>query len=189
MARLEGFRREAGTARGYVTPTGERVSYRQYRALLKTAGRVEPLDLATLANRRVKQAAYNDVVKRAVERKRDQIEKAIEFAEEMGEDETVEDLQDELRTLKSATMKSAEFKDALQTIKRRPPKNSTPAERFEFEQSKKDALVLLGRRNGIPDWVPVGMSDRKRSGSLRKGRVAGAIRAATRGRNTRSSKG
>lgn len=192
-ARLQGFRREQGTARGYINAQGQRLSYRQYRNLLKTANAVQPLDLAGLANRRVKQGEYNDVVKRAADRRRKELEASLKAVRKAGDTNAAAALETDLRRVKSGIMKSEQFKADLALVKSHLPKSSTPAERFAFEQTKKDALTRLGRREGLPDWVPVGLSDKRRAGKLRRDRIDNAIRVATRpsragGFNTRGSK-
>jgi hypothetical protein len=185
MARLQGFRRERGSGRGYIGPNGERISYRQYRNLLEREGAVQRLDPVELANARRRQRAFNDIINQMAKVRSRALEHAIENAEELGDDEAAEELRSELRHVKIEAIKSPSRKEALTDLK-------TFAHRKDAEgmERTKLALIALGRREGIPDWVPVGGSDRFRSGKLRRDRIPQRLRPRGRGNfNTRLSKG
>jgi hypothetical protein len=194
-ARLPEFSRERGSARRYINAvTGEALSYRQYRNLLSAADLVEPLDLATLANRRRKRTIYLDQVEQAIKAPRERILNAIERAEEVEDEEAIDEYKAALRTLKSNVMKSPDFKDA-----RRQLVDKDIWDKLNNTE-KRRVLKTLGRGSSIPDWVPVGESDGYRAGRIyqnKNGRVVhqrfGSVSEATRARrtggfNTRGSK-
>lgn len=166
--RLVGYRRLPGAARRYVAPSGQQLSYRQYRATLEREGAVRRLEAADLANRRRQQRQFNDIVNQMAKVSRaaldsaiEETERQIEIAEEIGFDEQAEALQDDLadllsqrRTVKSRAIKSQSRKEALADLKRfHHPKS--PADELRLRQ----ALKTLGRREGVPDFFPVGSYD------------------------------
>ena len=181
-----------------MTPDGEVISYRAYRNRLAAAQLIQPLDPVRLANARHARRQFQNIVKTIYNQRKEVIEAQIEFAEEMGDDEEADDLRKQLKTLKSEIIKSPERKNALQTLKDNVHKDD-PASL----QATKDALAALGRRNGIPDWVPPGASDKFRVGTLRRDRLPKKFEAYKQtpsyistarprrsgGRNTRASKG
>lgn len=173
-AKLPEFRRVPGPARRYETLGGATVSYREYRKRLEAAGKVERLGPVELANRRRSQRAFNDIVSQMVKVRREALSNAIENAEEMGDDDTADELRDELRTIKSRVIKAPERKEALKTLARtsKRGKREIVGGRLRYknpadELAAREALIALGRREGVPDWVPVGFSDRARSGRIR----------------------
>lgn len=185
-AKLPGFRREAGSARGYISPEGDRLTYRQYRSELVKQGLVQPLQPTQLANARRKQRAFNDIINQMADVRRRALEHAAELAEELGDEEEAEDLREQMRTVKREAIRSPERKDALQTLKeaatheRTSGKGGRPRRIKDPEQEARvrQALEVLGRREGIPEWVPVGGSDKFRAGKMRKPRGgAGGQRA------------
>lgn len=177
---LPGYRREPGTARGYISPTGERISYRQYRADVTAADLVTHLDAVDLANARRKQTAFNDIINQMAKVRRRSLDNVIENATAAGDPELAAELAEERRTLKSQLIKSDARKEALRDLKKFGHGDSA-----EARERTKLALIALGRREGVPDWVPVGGSDRFRSGKLRRDRIPASMRAT----GTRRSKG
>ena len=164
--RLAGYKRFPGAARQYVTPDGEVISYRAYRNRLSAAELIQALDPVRLANARHARRQFQNIVNTIFNQRKEELEARIEYAKEIGDDEEAEALQDELRTLKSDIIKSPERKNALKQLTANAHKKD-PASM----QATKDALVALGRRGGIPDWVPPGLSDKFRHGTLRRGRI------------------
>lgn len=165
-ARLAGFQRRPGTAREYVTPEGEVISYRQYRRrLVETPGGVRPLGPVELANVRRKRQAFKNIIDQIAKVRTAAIDQRIEIAEELGDEEEAEDLRAERRTVRREAIKSPTRKAALKELKR-----YGHARDAEGQARAKEALTALGRREGIPDWVPVGASDRYRAGQLRRPR-------------------
>lgn len=184
-SRLGGYRRLAGSSRRYLAPSGETISYREYRARIEAANLRRPLDVIALANRRRSQRRFNDIIdqmskvrRRALEIEIENYERAIADAEEIGDDDQAEYLLGELedvrrqhRTVRSQAIKSPSRKEALRTLKENAHPHGPggrPREMTQADELKvREALIALGRREGIPDWVPVGFSDRRRSGRLR----------------------
>jgi|SRR5579863_3259551 len=176
-SRLGGYRRLPGLARRYRSPSGEVISYRQYRTLLERSNLVHRLSAAELANARRRQRSFNDIVSQmakvrgraldnALENTRAQMDAAIAA----GENDVAADLatqlmqlEDQRRTVKRAAIKSPSRKEALAELKRyHHPK--TPAD----EMKLREALTILGRREGIPEWFPVGSYDRVTKLQFRK---------------------
>lgn len=175
VAKLPGFRREAGSGRGYITPEGDRISYREYRNRLEGLGLVERLEPLELANQRQKQAAFNDVVRQMAKVRRESLERQAEAAEEIGDDEAAEEYRELAKRTKSEAIRSPARKEALQDLKtfghdrvtrRGQRRLRTP----EAEERVRRALETLGRREGIPEWVPVGASDKFKRGELKRPR-------------------
>jgi hypothetical protein len=160
------------TARRYRGPNGELISYRQYRNLLERGGQVHRLDIVSLANQRRKQHAFNDIIDQLAKVRTRQIENLIEHAEEIGDDEVISELEQQLRYVRTEAIRSPARKEALQTLKKYGHrKHDGRYNNVQDELKVREALIALGRREGIPDWVPVGGSDRFRSGRLRRNRI------------------
>lgn len=170
--RLPGYRRLAGSARKYATPTGETITYRAYRKALEAAGAVQHLDPADLANVRRRQRDFKDIVDQMVKVRAKELDARIEYAEELGEEEELEDLREERRTLRRSVIQSGVRKNALADLKKHHHKKNP--ESFE---ATVNALKALGRRGGIPDWVPPDLSDAFRRGKLRRDRLPAAFKA------------
>lgn len=188
-AKLAGYRREAGAARGYVGPGGERISYRRYRKLLEQSGAVERVSPAYLAVQRKRQREFNDIINQMAKVKRETLNRQIEYAEAHGQKRKAETLRKEIRTVKREAIKSPERKSAQHDIGPTTRRIRAARERgqidFEAEQRAKQILETLGRRDGIPSWVPVGMSDDFRRGQFRRPQQ---LPRQFRGYNTRASK-
>ncbi len=112
------WRRERGTARGYVNDdTGQRISYRAYRVLYEASEGYTPLDLPRLAKVRAKQAAYRDLVD-----SRHKLEQSIRVAAINDRGLTLEQSyaaeREALKVSKAAIMKSQEFKKDVSELKR-----------------------------------------------------------------------
>lgn len=188
--RLPGYVRRPGSRREYVTPEGEVISYRQYRKSLEAAGAVRHLEAADLANVRRRQEAFNRIIDQMARVRREAIEAQIEAAEEIGEEEEADELREELRYVRRTAIRSPSRKQALSDLRRyahqwRDPasgrvyssheaarragvRNPVAERSSESEERTREALKVLGRREGIPDWVPVGASDRFRAGRIRR---------------------
>lgn len=166
MTLLPGYRRERGLARGYITPEGERISYRAYRKRLEDASLVTHLSPEKLQVYRRKQRSYMDVIDQMQRVQSAAIARQIERAEEIGDEDAVEDYRKELRTLRRTIIKSGKRKSSLQTLKEHAHLH-TPEDR----ELTKQALIALGRRENIPDWVPPDFSDDWRAGKLNPANV------------------
>jgi hypothetical protein len=153
------FTRTGGTARRYIDPaTGKDISRRQYDKLKKAAGTYKRVtDVVKLAEQRRKQARYNSL--------------AAEYQAKMAAKGKAMKLGD--------IRKSDTFKNAVTELKRankarnkiaKAERAGKPATKEELAKSNarlKKILEKLGRREGIPAWVPVGFSDRYRQGKLK----------------------
>lgn len=194
MARalIPGYRRLSGSTRSYEAPSGQTISYRQYRNIVEAEGAVRRLDALALANRRQSQRTTNDIIRqmanvrgRAIEREIESLEGQIDagFIDEGDVEEIIEELREERRTIKSRVIKSPSRKEALADLKRY-SKARHAAMRghrpmgFDEQELGKRALTALGRREDIPDWVPVGASDKFRQGQLQRGAPMGGTRYA-----------
>jgi hypothetical protein len=174
------WKRLPGTSRRYQDEeTGQILSDRQYRKMRELLGQRKHFDLPRLAKQRRAQQRYNDLVKQfsqhIIETAEAQLSEAERLLEEGGiedagfidEDEVYDYIEEALtmkRRAKRTTMRHADFRRAIRTLKDRTPGKEANDRRIE-------ALKLLGRREGIPDWVPEGMSDRFRRGKLRRDRI------------------
>lgn len=186
-AKLQGYRRGGSHGpRGYVTPEGEHITYRQYRARVEAAGLVERLDLPALAKRRKQQAQFNEIIKTMSNVRAKALDVQIAIAEERGDEGEAHQLKIERRHVKQTAIRSDLRKQALADLQKFGHQRRDG--RFTSEEAAertKLALIALGRREGIPDWVPVGASDRFRSGKIRPNRIPAKYRPL----NTRASKG
>lgn len=145
---LPGFRREKGAARGYVNiETGERLSRRQYDKLVSAQGQHGKLDAQREAIHVRSQRNYNRLLSDYVEQRR--------------------------RTGKPITKSEARKSDEMKRIIRDIKAKGSSA---EAERKRRTALELTGNRQGIPEWVPVGLSDKYRKGKLRRSRIPKAYR-------------
>jgi len=147
---LPGYKREAGGARGYITPTGARISRRQYDKIAHAVAGVAKMSPQRYA-RQVR-------AQRQVNRNLEALARVKRAGAVPGEKVSKIDLR-----------KSEEFKRASRDIKAR-------GRSAEAEGRRKGALKTLGLRQGIPDWVPVGLSDRYRAGKLRRDHIPKAWR-------------
>lgn len=163
-ARLPGYRRLAGPSRRYEGPGGERISYREYRHRLEAADAVHRLNAADLANRRKQQRAFNDIINQMAKVRARALDNAIENAQAAGSPPAmIKELQRQRRTVKSAAIKAPSRKEALKTLKEFHHRKDAYS-----QQRLKEALIALGRRDGVPDWVDVGESDAFRRGTIRR---------------------
>lgn len=151
---LPGWRRVPGTSRQYINvATGQKVSRRQYDKFATAAGVRQPLDIAEKAKRRVKQARYQDLVEDFVAQKKSQ----------------------GIKITKRQARSSKELKGLLGDLKKasKPAPKKLSGEKlldYRRKQNRKKLNLLkkLGRRDGLPDWLPVGFSDRFRTGKIVK---------------------
>lgn len=136
---LPGFKREKGGARGYVNQaTGQRLSRRQYDKIAQSTAGKAPVPAQRLAKQANAQLHYNRLLSSYVARKR-------------AEGEPIN---------KTEARKSPELKQAIKDLKTR---GKTQA----AETKRREALKTMGLRTGVPDWVHVGDSGKKRKGRLR----------------------
>jgi len=181
------FRRLPGTSRRYVDlDTGETLSRRQVDARRELAGERKRLDAATRANLARARSKYQDLVKTATQRELKRIdaelarvERQIETSDPIGSEQLKQlrrSLSDARRTARKRTRESPEFKRAVKTLKKanasdvkavEAPKGQLSAKQIQL----RDALVRLGKRENVPDWVPPGLSDKYRTGKLRRDRI------------------
>lgn len=185
VTKLPGYRRLAGAERRYATPEGGTISYRQYRNILERENLVQRLEAADLANRRRQQRQFNEIIKTMSNVRAKALDVQIAIAEERGDVGEAHQLRIERRHVKSTAIKSDLRKQALADLQRYG--HEKRGGRFvsaEAEQRTKLALIALGRREGIPDWVPVGASDQFRGGKLRRDRIPARLQPL----NTRLSK-
>lgn len=151
---LPGFKRLPGASRRYSTPTGAVISDRQYRKVVEAQGAKGTFSAQRQAIQVRAQRQYNRLLSKAATRAREEGRPAS----------------------KADIRKSAEFKQAVQDVQERRRKGQPYTEAQEAR--KRRALETLGYREGIPAWVPVGLSDRYRAGKLRKSRIPKAYRTA-----------
>lgn len=154
MATLPGWSRLPGSSRKYINvQTGQVLSRRQFDKVAQAAGARKSLDIAEKAKRRTKQARYQDLVEDYI-------------AQQKAKGKTI---------TKRQARTSQEFKSLIKDLKstsKSAPKKLSGDKLIEFRrrQNKKKLKILkeLGRRDGLPDWLPVGFSDRFRTGKIVK---------------------
>jgi hypothetical protein len=160
---LPGWKREKGTGRGYIGPSGERLSRRQYDKLAATVAPKKPVDATWYARvirgvrnfwRRLgkytdKRRAEGASVKRAEARREGEFKAGLK----------------ELRALKGRTRKAREMRG-----------RGHHGRAADYEARTRGRLTValekLGLRAGIPEWVPPGMSDEYLRGALKRDSAA-----------------
>lgn len=146
---LPGFKREAGSARGYIhTASGQRLSRRQYEALKEAHGARQPISPQRYAAQVRAQRGYNRVLNAYVRKRR-------------SEGVTID---------KGTARESAEFKAIVRDVRRGAKKPKSGPRTQAQDMILRLALKRAGLRDGIPDWVPVGLSDARRKGKIRRRR-------------------
>ena len=106
-AKLPGFRRGGLFNRGYLTPSGASISYRQYRNLLEQEALVRKLEPAAYAELRRKQIDYQSIVNQMAKVRGEAIDRAIENATAGGAPpKRIAELKRQRRAVKSAAIKS-----------------------------------------------------------------------------------
>lgn len=154
MAVLPGYRRLPGTSRNYQAPSGEVISRRAYEARVTAANARTSMAPTRYATQVRAQRGYNRVLQ-AYAKKQRAAGKAAG---------------------KKQLRESAEFKGIVRDIRtaaKRPKiTKANPTGRRTLEQDMKLRLALkrAGLRDNIPDWVPVGLSDARKKGLIRRSR-------------------
>lgn len=152
---LPGFKREAGSARGYVhVASGQRLTRRQYEALKVAHGAKETMTPQRYAKQVRSQRGYNRVLHAYVRKARARGQRGTD-GKPLG---------------KGEARQSAEFKSIVRDIRAgsRRPKSGQRSEAQDV--LLRAALKRAGLRDGIPDWVPVGLSDARRKGLIKRRR-------------------
>jgi hypothetical protein len=149
--------------------------------MVESEGAVRRLGPVELANVRRKQRAFRDIIDQMAAVRRSALDVQIERAEAVGDLEAAETYRVMRRTAKRMALTSAERKEAMRDLqlyhhprtqkgrRRAARKGLTPSEARERE---KQALKVLGRREGIPDYVEPGETDLWRRRRGRFSRVA-----------------
>lgn len=180
--RLPGYRRKAGLARRYVTPEGAEISYRKYRQRVETTGAVKRLSAEELANAQRRQREFNNIIRQMAKVRKQALENALENTEaalartrdeaQRAElEERIQMYQRLGRRTKQEAIRSPARKEAIHTLEDVANRRFTDKRGVRHYRSKTDelkareALIALGRREGVPEYVPVGYSDKKRSWS------------------------
>lgn len=186
--RIPGYRRKPGLSRRYLTPEGREISYRQYRTELERLGAVRRLEAVQLANVRRRQKEFNQIVRQMAKVRGQALDAAIENTEaalervrlRQGYDATSPDVQElaerlamyrrSRRRVKQEAIRSPARKEAIRELEsvagRRVFDPRTGVRRYrtrEDELRAREALIALGRRENVPEWVPVGYSDKPRT--------------------------
>lgn len=150
MAVLPGYRRAPGTSRGYISPTGQRLSRRQYDKVVAAAGLKQSMAPQRYAIQVRAQRVYNRLVNALARLKR-----AVLGEKAPG---------------KAALRQSAEMKQIKRDIraatKRKPGQPLSPENAVKL----RDALKRAGLRDNVPDWVPPGLSDAYKKGKVSRSR-------------------
>lgn len=166
--RLSGYARIPGdSARRYRTPGGGVISYRQYRALLAAEGQIRPLQGEALRTAQRKRQAFKDIIDQISKVRTRQLESQLVIASGQNDEAQVHELEQQLRYVRSTAIKSLSRKQALKDLekygrRKKVVQGITIWNNAEAEQKTREALIVLGRREGIPDWVPVGESGKQR---------------------------
>lgn len=164
------FIRLPGTARRYLdTVTGKDISDRQRVKIAKEQGLIKRLDIARKANEnRYRQEYRSRVASRVKELQSQGITNAA--GKPIGKRDVMRDpefkrLNKEARKSRQVAKKilakygdAADFSDLTEKQIAALKKN---------QESMRAFLKYIGRRNGIPDWVPVGESDSFRRGKIK----------------------
>lgn len=181
-ARLAGYRRRPGLARRYITPEGAEISYREYRARLEATGEVRRLSAEELANAQRRQREFNNIIRQMAKVRKQALENALENTEaalQRTRDEAqraeleqrIEMYQRLGRRTKQEAIRSPVRKEAIRELESVASRRVTDKRGVRHYRTKADelkareALIALGRREGVPEYVPVGYSDKKRSWS------------------------
>jgi hypothetical protein len=181
------WKRERGSARGYInTETGERLSRRQYDTLRELEGERKHLDSVRLASQRRAQKRYNDLIysasKKEIERLNEHLEAVEDQITQSGKAQDKQlrqlrkDIKKQIGRVRGATRQNADVKAAVRDLKTAKADDiiaqQTPKGQMSPKQIRlRNALVRLGKRDDIPDWVPPGLSDEYRRGKLRRDRI------------------
>lgn len=157
---------------------------------MEEAGAVQRMDPADYANLKRRQRDFANIIDRMADIRTNAINSQIEELEAIGEEEQADELRDQLRHVRRDAIQSTDRKDALKTLSELKLDRETKAGNRYYKTKEendraRDALKVLGRRDGIPDWVPVGMSGKAKAGKLRQSRIPARFRAM----DTRRSKG
>lgn len=159
------FIRQKGANRSYLDlDTGLIISQRQKEKLTRERGTLKPLDPVKLSELRRSRKTYNSLIADVVSLREDKIRDEIENAIYDGDFAKAKALEKKSRTITREVMNDPEIKRAIRDLK-------TAGEGKAGQEQRKRALKVLGRRKGIPDWVPPGGSDSFRLGKLRKDRL------------------
>lgn len=181
--RKPGFRRLPGPGRRYVSPAGEEISYRAYRDILERERLVQRLGAVELANARLRRREFQQIVNQMAKVQAEALDRAIAEGERAGLPRPELDLlKKQRRTVRQTAIRSPERKSAIDVLRETNKQRTMSGGRrtyrsSEAEERTKRALIALGRREGIPDWVPVGYSDQFKRGSFRRSNVPRRFRA------------
>lgn len=148
---LPGYKRLPGANRRYATPGGGVISDRQYRRIAHATAGKAPVTPERLAIQTRAQRNYNRLLSQRTRELR----------------------QEGQSVTKQQVRKSDELKQIVRDLKAkdRPGQHSQAV-----NDRRRSALEKIGARQGIPEWVPVGLSDRYRKGKLRRNRIPKAYR-------------
>lgn len=150
---MAGWRRLPGSSRRYIGPgtPAAGISRRQYDKIAAAAGARKPLDIVAQAKNRVKTSRYKDLVADFITQKKSQ----------------------GVVLKPSQARQSAEMKSIVKQLKaanKPAPKKLTGDALLNYRRAKNKKLLKilkeLGRRDGLPDWLPVGFSDAYRRGKI-----------------------
>jgi uncharacterized protein YukE len=143
---LPGFKRERGGTRGYIAPNGQRLSRRQYDKLAHAVAGKASISPQRQAIQTRAQRNYNRLLS-----------------------QRARELRQEGKTVNKAEIRKTEdFKQLIRDLKAK----DKPGEHSQrVNDRRRSALEKIGARQGIPEWVPVGLSDRYRKGKLRRDRI------------------
>ena len=147
------FKRLPGKDRRYLdTTTGIDISRRQYDNFKRFKDELKPKDIATKARQRQKQQRYQGLVD---DFQTKQADKGVQLSKR--EIRNSEDFKSLFKQLNTVTKKQQKLKSG----------DTSPKTRKQLNDETVKLLTKLGRRDGIPGWVPVGFSDRFRKGKLK----------------------
>lgn len=158
------FIRLPGSARRYLdTVTGKEISDRQRVNISREAGLIKRLDIARKANETRYRKEYQSRVASRVEQLRSQ---GLNVGKrDVMRDPEFKRLNKEARQSRAAAKKILRDYTGASDFSDLTPKQIAALKRNQ--DAMRSFLKFIGRRNGIPDWVPVGESDAYRKGRIK----------------------
>lgn len=154
MAVLPGYTRLPGTSRNYRSPSGEVISRRAYEGRVTAANARTSMAPTRYATQVRAQRGYNRVLQAYAKKQRGSGKAAGK------------------KQLRESSEFKAIVKDIRSAAKRPKITKDNPLGRRTLDQDMKLRLALkrAGLRDNIPDWVPVGLSDARKKGLIRRQR-------------------
>lgn len=170
MSRHARFSRLPGSARRYRdNETGQEISDRQRKKILEARGEIKRINIVLKHDLAKQRREYQKIVESRFRALQSQTGQTPSKRAIMADPE-----------LKAIVKNTKKQRRKISKIKRRMP--GKPLSQMaltkediailrEHNEAMKRFLKFIGRRDGIPDWVPVGASAEFRAGKLRRTRL------------------